>query len=195
MNYASFWQRFAAGIIDGVILFLLMSPFTFGASSSKTMTVVTTVVLAALANAYDICLHRRFGATIGKKLMRIRVVRLDGSPIAWREAWLRISVAMAFSFLDIASQFIALSRIADDQFYGATWTEQSARVYALRPGWLAWSSTAGGIWMLSEVFVALTNKRRRALHDFIAGTVVISEKSASNPEEVNSPRAERETTS
>ena len=29
------------------------------------------------------------------------------------------------------------------------------------------------IWIWSELIVMLTNRRRRALHDFIAGTVVI----------------------
>jgi uncharacterized RDD family membrane protein YckC len=33
----------------------------------------------------------------------------------------------------------------------------------------------GQIWVWSEVVVMLFNKRRRALHDFIAGTIVTSE--------------------
>jgi uncharacterized RDD family membrane protein YckC len=32
------------------------------------------------------------------------------------------------------------------------------------------------IWIWSEFAVLLTNKRKRALHDFIAGTVVIKDK-------------------
>jgi len=37
-----------------------------------------------------------------------------------------------------------------------------------------WILTAlPGLWFLAEVLTMLTNEKRRALHDFIAGTVVI----------------------
>ena len=37
-----------------------------------------------------------------------------------------------------------------------------------------WLSTAiPGLWFLAEVLTMLTNEKRRALHDFIAGTVVV----------------------
>jgi uncharacterized RDD family membrane protein YckC len=45
-----------------------------------------------------------------------------------------------------------------------------------RPEWLDWVNTANQVWMWSEVVVMLFNRRRRALHDFIAGTVVTSDR-------------------
>jgi uncharacterized RDD family membrane protein YckC len=32
---------------------------------------------------------------------------------------------------------------------------------------------AGGLWFLAEVVTMLTNEKRRALHDWIAGSVVV----------------------
>jgi hypothetical protein len=40
---------------------------------------------------------------------------------------------------------------------------------------LFWFGGAMMIWALLEFITMLTNKRRRAIHDFIAGTVVIKE--------------------
>jgi uncharacterized RDD family membrane protein YckC len=37
-------------------------------------------------------------------------------------------------------------------------------------------SHLGNIWIWSEIIVILTNKRRRAIHDFIAGTVIVKTK-------------------
>lgn len=182
-------------IIDLAILALLVGPFALRLSSSKAMSAVIAVASWVLLHAYNIYWHGRFGATIGKKLMRIRVVRLDGKPVAWREAWLRESVWMTITFLDLASRLIALSTIAGDQFHAATWREQVAHLDALRPGWLAWSRTANGMWGLGKLFVALGNKQRRSPHDFFAGTVVISEKSASKIATLKGSRAEQGTAS
>ena len=43
------------------------------------------------------------------------------------------------------------------------------------PGWYRGVEVASQLWMLSEFVVLLMNKRRRALHDYLAGTVVIRE--------------------
>jgi uncharacterized RDD family membrane protein YckC len=32
------------------------------------------------------------------------------------------------------------------------------------------------LWMYSELFILLLNKRKRAIHDFIAGTVIVKSK-------------------
>jgi uncharacterized RDD family membrane protein YckC len=45
-----------------------------------------------------------------------------------------------------------------------------------------WIRSADGIWGWSEIIVLLTNEKRRALHDFLAGTVVTQEPPNSRPE-------------
>jgi hypothetical protein len=41
------------------------------------------------------------------------------------------------------------------------------------PAWYQPVQIAGSVWLYSEFLVLLTNKKRRALHYFMAGTVVI----------------------
>jgi hypothetical protein len=36
-----------------------------------------------------------------------------------------------------------------------------------------WLTLVPGFWFFAEVLTMLTNRKRRALHDFIAGTVVV----------------------
>jgi uncharacterized RDD family membrane protein YckC len=100
---------------------------------------------------------------------------VTGERIGWREAWLRSSVEVVFSTIGVISTFIALAAITDAGYYGVSWTQRMSNLQALEPSWLGWTTVASQIWMWSEVIVMLFNKRRRALHDFIAGTVVTAE--------------------
>ena len=53
------------------------------------------------------------------------------------------------------------------------WSEVQAQYEALRPSWVVATDCVYNAWLASEIVSVLFNKRRRALHDFIAGTVVI----------------------
>ena len=132
--------------------------------------------MAAAYCAYSIYGHGRFGQTVGKHFMHIRVVRLTGERISWAEAWLRSSIDVAFEVIGVVSTLIALSAITDAGYYGVGWKQRALNLRALEPSWLGWTTIASQIWFWSEVIVILFNKRRRALHDFIAGTVVLSER-------------------
>ncbi len=105
---------------------------------------------------------------------RIRV-RTTGEPIGWREAWRRSAVDLLFALAAIIGSFSALAVIPDSQYYSVGWPVRSSNLEAHQPPWIAWTGTAAQIWVWSEVLVMLFNKQRRALHDFIAGTIVISE--------------------
>nr|WP_309696742.1 hypothetical protein [Armatimonas sp.] len=85
------------------------------------------------------------------------------------------TVELFFSVVGVIGSFVALATIADSDYYGVGWMQRAQNLAAHEPAWLAWTMTATQIWVWSEVVVILFNKRRRALHDFIAGTVVTSE--------------------
>ncbi len=178
MNYATFWQRFAAMWIDEFVLLPLVFVQLWLESISKMAAIVLIIPMTASYCAYTIYFHGRFGQTIGKYVMGIRVVCVTGDRIGWREAWLRSSVDVAFAILGAFSLFAALGAISDTDYYAVDWIQRTKNVSALEPTWLGWTNTANQIWAWSEVVVMLFNKRRRALHDFIAGTVVTSEKKA-----------------
>src|SRR5438046_10153320 len=106
--------------------------------------------------------------------MCIRVVRTTSERINWCESWLRSSVDVVLAILGVISSFVALSAIGDADYYGVGWRQRNLNLHALQPAWLGWIATVRALWMWSEVFVMLFNKRRRAFHDFIAGTVVVA---------------------
>jgi uncharacterized RDD family membrane protein YckC len=174
-NYATFWQRFMAMLIDFFVLLPLVVVQELLGSISKGAALALVIPMAVAYEAYWIYCHGRFGQTVGKRVMGIRVVRTTGERIGWREAWLRSSVEVLFSVLGVIGSFVALATIAESDYYGVGWMQRAEHLAAHEPAWLAWTMTVGQIWIWSEVIVMLFNKSRRALHDFIAGTVVTSE--------------------
>ena len=176
MNYASFWQRFCAAWVDCFVLLPFGLLQRWIESQSKLAAFILVVPMTAAYCAYSIYCHGRYGQTVGKHVMHIRVMRTTGERIGWREAWLRSSVDVAFAAIGVISSFIALAAITDAGYYGVSWTQRTLNLQALEPSWLGWTTIASQIWIWSEVIVMLFNKRRRALHDFIAGTVVVAEK-------------------
>ena len=175
MIYASFWQRFAAAWIDVFVLVPLVFLQFWLESISKTAAIVIVVPMIASYCAYTIYCHGRFGQTVGKHAMGIRVVRTTGERIGWSEAWLRSSVDVVFAFLEVVASYVALAAIPDAEYYGVGWMQRAVNLQDHRPAWLGWTVVATQIWVWSEVVVMLFNKRRRALHDFIAGTIVVAE--------------------
>jgi uncharacterized RDD family membrane protein YckC len=103
VHYAGFWIRFAARLIDGVILFVvnllvgfvmqgLLTALGRGASGEtrwSTMLVVMGVSLLAqlvVSLCYTVFFLGRFAATPGKMACGIMVVRADGSPVTYARA-------------------------------------------------------------------------------------------------------------
>jgi uncharacterized RDD family membrane protein YckC len=85
LNYASFSQRFLALLIDLIIL-SLVGNFWQKLFGNRLYATIISLVNAA----YSIVLWVNWnGQTVGKKLLRIKVVRSDRQPIDYRTAILR----------------------------------------------------------------------------------------------------------
>lgn len=101
MEKAGIALRFVAVLIDGVVLFAgafviaLATGGGYAESSNGTSSAGFNLdggpflFWTALALAYYVVLEAMSGATIGKKVVGIRVVDEDGSPIAWRASLVR----------------------------------------------------------------------------------------------------------
>jgi len=122
---------------------------------------------------YTVVMHARYGQTFGKMVTKVRVVdfRTEGK-ISFRQAWLREGIPMAVSVGLLGYEVFAI-------LTGRATPTAIANGGSLntKPFWLL--SAIPGFWFVAEVLTMLTNDKRRALHDFLAGTVVIR---ASNEE-------------
>jgi uncharacterized RDD family membrane protein YckC len=171
--YAGFWKRLAAAIMDSLLMIPLMFIVHITQSISITSSIITLVVSSLLFSAYVIYFHYRFGATLGKMAVGIKITCPDGTQINLKQALLRSSVEICLSLIAVTAQLIAL-KYADPEIYlNAGFTDRAKYILLLYPAWYSLVSTLSQIWWWSEFIVLLFNKRKRAIHDFMAGTVVI----------------------
>jgi uncharacterized RDD family membrane protein YckC len=113
-QYAGFWSRLGAGTVDFLVVILLAGLLDFWLSTSREEALVATALLPILGTAYSIYFHGRWGQTIGKMVMRIQVVLLDGSPITWKAAFLRHSVDVLLTFLTTVASILAVLSVAPE---------------------------------------------------------------------------------
>ncbi|MDR1322184.1 MAG: RDD family protein [Gracilibacteraceae bacterium] len=172
--YAGFWLRFYAGLLDGLITmpyFLLLLLIN---SLDKNIYLFTAIPDLLIIVWYNVYLPKRYGGTPGKLIAGISIVKMDASPIGWREALLRHSVYIGLVILDMIMMTVAIL-LADEEIYNNLGMfQKSAYLSSLVRNNIVIALT--NIWYWGEFVVLLFNKRKRALHDFIGGTVVVKAK-------------------
>jgi len=178
MQYVGFWGRFGAYWIDVLVL----SPLAIAAiwlSPYKYYYVAIGLPGFALGLVYHVYLVQRFGGTPGKLVLKQRIVKVSGEPVGYREALLRYVVLMVLSLGSSLGIALGALQIADSDY--AALSSLAQRAVALQQaatGWYQIINVATQVWVWSEFVVLLTNSKRRALHDFMAGTVVIKREPA-----------------
>jgi uncharacterized RDD family membrane protein YckC len=159
LKYRTFWPRFWGPTIDGVVLWpvtVLLPIVVSGAFPYASRAAWSVSIFVCVCQfAYSIYFNARFGGTIGKFQCRLRIRdhRTEG-PISYKQAFMRDAAPITLVVILYAYSAGAASGIADTDF----------------PFYI---SGIAGIWFLAEILTMLTNRKRRALHDYIAGTVVV----------------------
>lgn len=171
--YVGFLVRLAAGIADTIILIPFSALFTFIEGIDRHLAMFVTIPSATLFALYNVFFNARFGGTLGKLFFNIRITRPDGTPISWRHAWWRSSVDLIFAALFLCVSIWALSQIDPSVYSELDWKNRPEVLAGFFPSWYGIIFILQTIWIWGEFIVLLLNKRKRAVHDFIAGTVVI----------------------
>ena len=164
-KYKTFGARFWAGVIDGLV-FLPISLFDSYLSSPTRGPVILiswAIVSYSVYWLYSVLLHARYGQTLGKKAMHVKVMDLSEERIpSLGQAFLReIGYIALNSFALVYFIYIV---VAHKYVKGTEQLDSVAGIVL---------QSAGLGWFLLEVITMFTNSKRRAIHDLIAKTVVL----------------------
>jgi len=88
LQYISVWPRCVAVFIDSLILSVALNLMLELIFLPKAPT-VGAILFVILYFGYFIVMEAMWGATLGKMLFRLHVVKTDGSPISWSESVIR----------------------------------------------------------------------------------------------------------
>ncbi|MGX1900835.1 RDD family protein [Thermolongibacillus altinsuensis] len=130
-NPAGFWRRLAANLLDGLIVgvpLAIISYFITGSMEGDPITSLINLAYFLLVPIYW------SGYTIGKRIMGVRIVKVNGEKLGFGAMFLRTIVA---SLVYVVTLGIAL--------------------------------------IVSSIMVGV-RQDKRAIHDFIAGTYVTTER-------------------
>ncbi len=174
MKYAGFWPRLGAGLVDAIILGpIAWATYYLVYSWSWSAAIVFELPIATAFAVYSILFIGLKGQTPGKMAVGIKVIPIDGSPIGLKHGLFRHFVDLVFSLISSSATITALLLIDPDVFSGLDF---SGKIRLLAEHTSTLHNLAENlfiVWIFSELVVLLLNQKKRALHDFIAGTVVV----------------------
>jgi uncharacterized RDD family membrane protein YckC len=176
LRYAGFWRRLAAYFLDFLAMLPLGGLIIAGDAQYHFFSAYALLPMTAFQIFYGIYLVRRFGGTPGKLVAGLRVLKVDGSPIGYREATLRYLPELGLWFILSVALLVPLFQITDEAYFSLSFVQRQLYLVRLAPFWYQPVDVVEQVWIWSEFIVLLTNRKRRALHDFIAGTIVIVQK-------------------
>lgn len=110
-EFAGFWIRFAAGAIDAVLLMIVAAIFAFllRAPNEKVSTILREAAILLLGLFYMALMWASgYEATLGQRLLGLRVMRTNGAPISFARAFIR-AVGVIISIAALGLGFIAIA--------------------------------------------------------------------------------------
>ena len=162
-KYNTFWKRLLAALIDSLILLPLTLITTYAeATENKFIFLFTISIFSILNSAYFIILHGKYGQTPGKRITGIQVVdKNEILLIGFKRAVIRESpwiIAYVIVFIHLVISLLLTNQI------NLTKAKEESNDFI---------STSSFVWIFVELITMLLNHKRRALHDYLAGSVVI----------------------
>ncbi len=171
--YAGFWIRLGSLFLDGFFLLPLTWLVGYLNGTGIHMYYYTVIPMFLFGLWYNIYLPKRYGGTAGKLVVGISIIRLDGAPIAWKEATMRYLVTLVFVVMTFCLMIYCLGKADEETYLGMGWMKRTAYLITFSPLLFKITSWSQSLWDFSELVVLLTNPRKRGPQDFMAGTVVV----------------------
>lgn len=171
--YGNFGARIAAALLDGLVFIPLALVALFFDSLHLYYYYNAFLATELVIMAYCIYLPVRYGATPGKRVMGLTIVKLDGLTITYRESFLKFLPTLLIGILVFVIQCLTIALVDESVFDSLGWIEQTNYLKKISPipMWVQMVVIYG--YFLVTIIMVLTNPRKRSLSDQLAGTVVV----------------------
>jgi len=161
-KYQTFSKRFFAMIIDCLIFIPFFIIADYLIYEKKTSVLWVDLCQAILWTAYYIVGHGKYGQTIGKRVMKVKVLNLtETKVIGYKKAFYRESVGFFAYLLAIIYLLFSYGEINVADTHKLELYENLTLIFSIG-------------WCVIELGTMLTNKKRRAIHDYIGSSVVVN---------------------
>ena len=164
-KYKTFWLRFGAVWIDSVI-FLLLNIFDgwiWGLSLNNYSLLITfwSIIYSYTYIIYRVFMHAYFGQTIGKIVCKVKVMDIKENKIKMKQSILRELIPTLLVTILLLIKFPYLVK-GDNPFLNSHFLNFNLHYQLIFLGWY-----------ILNFITMMNNYKRRAIHDFIARSVVV----------------------
>lgn len=174
--YGGFRLRLGSILLDFLIFIPLFALMHFLHSLDKNFHLATSLFFFIFGLWYNIYLPKKYGGTPGKLILGIRILKINGEEIGWKESILRYLIETMLSVFGTVLMLACVLKADNNIYMSKTWVQKGLYIKSFAPKLFNINLWANSIWMYSELIFLLLNKRKRALHDYIAGTVIVKTK-------------------
>ena len=161
-KYHTGFRRLGAAVIDSIIFtpLLMLDLWILNQTDNVWIVFTWTAFNSALYYLYSIYFHYKFGRTIGKWVMRIKMLDVSESKLlTLKQSFRRDSLYIAIQIIGLLYFLFLVAKTGDLDIIIMDYRN-----------FIDYSFLC---WMALELITMLTNEKRRAIHDWLAGSVVI----------------------
>lgn len=116
---------------------------------------------------------KKYGGTPGKLITGIVIIKTDLSSINWNDTFKRNIDGIIYSIINSILTVYVLSKNDNTIYSSLPKDKQVHYIKSLHNHSLEILHYSNEIWIVASIICLLINQRKRTLHDFIAGTIVI----------------------
>ena len=184
LEYASFWKRLAASLIDTslIALFYPMRAHLLDwcfTNRNFTPYIVESLVWVLIFLVMVV----RLGATPGKLILSLRIVDKESRFLIWPAALKRISPYLVISviiWLSFYYMFLTLSSLSEQPITLEVFNYMSVRILVFgnfSQKWHLYLSLLLSFFVVADFSVILFSEKKRAIRDYLAGSYVVTKAS------------------
>ena len=167
-KYRTGLKRLWAAIVDGIVFLplLLVAKWLYKTTSNGSILFAWETLFAFAPLVYSVIFHYKYGQTLGKWVATVKVLDVSETrTLTLRQALYRDSFYLLVTTAGLVYYIFLLTRTDDPLSVLNDYTSFSDNP-------IFW-------WTLIELITMLTNAKRRALHDFLAKSVVVRTETSS----------------
>ncbi len=171
--YGNFGYRFAALLLDGLIL----APISIAALVFNTMSLhniyISIICSNIIALTYQIYLPAKFGGTPGKLIMGLRILKMNGDALTLNDAFKRYLPNLLIALIAIINTLFAVAKADEKTYNTLNWIKQSQYLQDLNSNMFYIQMVSIYAVLFTSFIIFMFNERKRSLSDLSGDTAVV----------------------
>ena len=171
--YGNFGYRFAALLLDGIILAPISVGFFVFNSMDLNNVYAGILVSNVITIFYHIYFPARFGATPGKLALGLHILKMNGDAITYSDAFRRYLPNLLLGLIAIINTLFAVSKADAKVYNDLSWLKQSEYLQSMNSSMFYIQMICINALLFTSFFIFISNERKRSISDLSGDTAVV----------------------